>query len=372
MAQLLRALREFRLRGRNSAILDELAHDHRHGLFLRARALARSGAFDLAAPLFGQAVDLDPTFDEAWEGWGEALDALGERSLALEKYETARRLRAGLRPGAPDRHFVLRQRGHFTAEILAYDAVVRSLAKNTLPYLARGNAYLVTGQAEQALADYERALRLKPGIPEITALKGEALAMLGRHSDALQAFDTALAARPNDAEILGGRAIVRIALGLVGEADADWRRQLQLLQGRPSASACVALRMADYGTALPHLEQALVKEPGDPYWLLYRLAARCRQGEPLDATSIPAVDAWPGPLLALHAGRMSVAEVLKLANTDGRRAEAAFQFGVLAVAQDPKAAGAHWQEIIDRSGPSLIEYAAARHELARPQISKAS
>lgn len=334
--------------------------------------MARSGAFDLAAPLFGQAVDLDPTFDEAWEGWGEALDALGERALALEKYETARQLRAGLRQGAPDRHFVLRQRGHFTAEILAYDAVVRSLAKNTLPYLARGNAYLVTGQAEQALADYERALRLKPGVPEITALKGEALTMLGRHADALQAFDAALAARPNDAEMLGGRAIVRIAMGLIEEADADWRRQLQLLQGRPSACACVALRMADYGTALPHLEQALVKEPGDPYWLLYRLAAQRRQGEPFDATNVPALDAWPGPLLALHAGRTSEAEVLRLASTDGRRAEAAFQFGVLAVAQDPKAARLHWQGIIDRSGPSLIEYAAARHELARLQSAKAS
>ncbi|MDI1266032.1 MAG: tetratricopeptide repeat protein, partial [bacterium] len=304
MTRLALTVRQLWFRSRNSAILDDLAHVHRHGLFLRARALVRSGAFDEAAPLFGQAVDMDPTFDEAWEGWGEALDALGERVLALEKYETARQLRAGLRPGAPDRHFVLRQRGTFTAEIVAYDAVVRSLAKNTLPYLARGNAYLVTGQAEQALADYERALRLKPAVPEITALKGEALAMLGRHADALRAFDAALAARPNDAEILSGRAIVRIAMGLVEEADADWRRQLQLLQGRPSACACVALRMADYGAALPHLEQALMKEPGDPYWLLYRLAARRRQGEPFDATNIPAIDAWPGPLLALHAGRL--------------------------------------------------------------------
>jgi hypothetical protein len=161
-------------------------------------------------------------------------------------------------------------------------------------------------------------------------------------------------------------------MGLIEEADADWRQQLRLLQGRPSACACVALRMADYGVALPYLEQALVKEPGDPYWLLYRLAARRRQGEPLDAANVPAIDSWPGPLLALHAGHISVAEVLKLANTDGRRAEATFQLGILAFAQDPNAARSHWQEIVDRSGPSLIEYAAARHELARLQTSKAS
>lgn len=315
---------------------------------------------------------MDPTYDEAWEGWGEALDALGERALALEKYETARQVRAGLRPGAPDRHFVLRQRGHFTSEILAYDAVVRSLAKNTLPYLARGNAYLATGQAAKALADYDRALRLKPGVSEITALKGEALAMLGRHPEALQAFDTALAARPNDAEILGGRAIVRIVLGLLEEADTDWRRQLELLQGRPSACACVALRMADYGVALPQLELALMKEPDDAYWLLYRLTAQRRLGRPLDTTTIPMLDAWPGPLLAFHAGRMSAAEMLKIANTDGRRAEATFQLGVLAVDQDCDAARSYWQETVDRSASGQIEYAAARHELARLQPASAA
>ncbi len=365
-------MRQLLSRSRNRQGLQEAGLTEYHRLYLRARALARSGALELAVSLYQQAIDLEPTLDEALEGLGEALDILGQTELAIEKYAAARRVRAETRPGAPDRHFVLRQRGHFTAEILAYDSVVRSLAKNTLPYIARGNAYLATGQAAKALADYERALRLKPGVPEVTALKGEALAMLGRYSEALEAFDSALLARPNDAEILGGRAIVRIALGLVEEADADWRRQFELLQGRPSACACVALRMADYGVALPQLEQALVKEPGDSYWLLYRLAAQSRLGQVVDATNIPAIDAWPGPLLALHAGRMSAGEVLKLANTDSRRAEATFQLGILASAQDHNTARSHWQEIVDRSGPSQIEYAAARHELARPQSASAS
>lgn len=331
--------------------------------------MARSGAFHLASPLYGRAVELDPTFDEAWEGWGEALDSLGEREKALEKYETARRLRGGVRPGAPDRHFVLRQRGHFTAEILAYDAVVRSLAKNTLPYLARGNAYLAIGQPALALADYDRALRLKPGVPDITALKGEALAMLGRHAEALQAFDAALAMRPNDAEVVGGRAIARLAHGLSEEADADWRRQLLLLDGRPSACACVALRLADYGAALPQLELALIKEPADPYWLLYRLTAQRRLSLPVDCSGISTVDAWPGPLIALHAGRSSEQEVLKLATTDGRRVEAEFQFGVLAAARNPDLAKSHWRAVVERAAPGFIEYAAARHELARQQTS---
>lgn len=334
-------------------------------LYLRARALARSGAFELAAPLYQRAIDLEPTLDEALEGLGEALDALGRTELAMEKYAAARRIRGGMRPGAPDRHFVLRQRGHFTAEVLAYDAVVRSLKKNALPYIARGNAYLASGQPEEALANYNRALRLKRDLPAVAALKGEALAMLGRFGEAVRSFDAALTARPDDAEALGGRAIARVGLGLLEEANADWRRQFQLLAGRASARACVALRMADWASALPELERALEKEPGDPYWHLYRLTVRHRLGMPADLVNLPSIDAWPGALLALYAGRATPAEVMKRADTDGRRTEAAFQLGVLAFDRDRGAAEAYWKDVVERSPPSLIEHAAARNELAR-------
>lgn len=335
-------------------------------LFLRARAMARSGALDMSLRLYADAAELEPTFAEAIEAQGEALDIAGQSTVAAKKYEAARRVRAGMRPGAPDRHFVLRQRGQFIAEIMAYDSVLRSLKKNTFPYLARGNAYLAAGRPERALADYDRALRLKPKLPEVTVLKGEALSMLGRHAEALQAFDAALSAMPNNAETLNGRAIVHMALGHVGQANADWRRQFDLLRDRPAARSCVALRMADYQSALSQLESALAREPGDSYWQLYLLSARSRLGLPAGIVDVREADVWPGPLLALHAGRIAEDEVFKRADTDGRRAEAAFQIGLLAFAKDRAAAERSWREIVDHAPPSLIEYAAARNELARP------
>jgi tetratricopeptide (TPR) repeat protein len=296
---------------------------------------------------------------------GEALDLLGHIELAAEKYAAARQIRAETRPGAPDRHFVLRQRGQFRAELLAYTVVIRSLKKKILPYIARGNAYLASGYPEEALADYNRALKLKRNIPTVVALKGEALSKLGRYSEAVRSLSLALEARPNDAEVLGGRAIARIGLGTLEAANADWQRQFQLLEGRASARACVALRMADWALALPELERALEKEPNDPYWHLYRLTARHRLRMPTDAANLPSIDAWPGSLLALHAGRATPDEILKRADTDGRRAEATFQLGVLAFDRDRKAAEAHWKDLVEHSSPSLIEHAAARNELAR-------
>jgi hypothetical protein len=39
--------------------------------------------------------------------------------------------------------------------------------------------------------------------------------------------------------------------------------------------------------------------------------------------------------------------------------------GVLALAGNPAAARRHWGEVVERGAPALIEYAAARNELAR-------
>jgi len=334
-------------------------------LFLRARALARSGAFELAVPLYERALELEPMLGEALEGLGEALDVLGKTDLALEKYAASRRVRAEARLGPPDRHFVLRQRGHFAAEVLAYDAVVRSLKKNTLPYIARGNAYLAGGRPKEALENYDYALKLKRNSPDVSVLKGEALTMLGRCKEAISQFDIAVTAQPRNAEALGGRAIARLGAWLLGQANADWQRQFELLKGRPSARACVALRMADYALALPELEMAIEKEPDDPYWHLYRLTARRRLGLSADIRNLPSIDAWPGLLLELHAGHTTPDEVLKRADTDSRRAEAAFQLGVMALDGNTVASKGYWTDVTVRSSPSLIEHAAARNELAR-------
>ena len=334
-------------------------------LFQRARIMARAGDIAMAARLYADAAALEPTLAEAFEAHAEILDLAGQRELAAKQYALARNARALLRQGTPDRHFALRQRGHFVAEIMAYDSVLWSLTKNAMPHLARGNAYLASGRPDRALADYDRALKLKPNLQEILALRGEALSKLGRYEEALEAFDAAMADRSNDAEILSGRAIARIALGLLEEANADWRHQLDLLDCRAAASACVALRLADYETALPYLESALVKEPADPYWQLYRFTAQARLGIPLGASETSYLDGWPGPLLELHQGRMNEDEILARADTDCRLAEAHFQMGVVAIGREATSAERHWREAVKCAAPHLIEYAAARNELSR-------
>ena len=108
----------------------------------------------------------------------------------------------------------------------------------------------------------------------------------------------------SDADALGSRAVVLLALGRLAEANADWLRQLELLpQDRHDARACVWLRLASYEMALDELEPAVERSRGDPYLHLYYLTAARRLRVPIQPGS-SAMDAWPGPLISLHEGKL--------------------------------------------------------------------
>ena len=84
---------------------------------------------------------LAPTFTPALEAHGEVLDMLGQSELARSKYDVARRVKVADQEGAPDRPFVLRNRGHFTSAIAAYSETLRSV-KQRAPALYRARQRL--------------------------------------------------------------------------------------------------------------------------------------------------------------------------------------------------------------------------------------
>ena len=335
-------------------------------LFRLGRTRMRTGEIAEAVELFDQAIAILPDYAEAVAARAESLDMLGQSAAAAPEYQKARRLWAEQHAGAPDRSYLYRQHGRFTFEVDSYELALRRIKTGAFPHLAVGNALLVQGRAEEALDHYEDALKSKKNNPDLVALKGEALSMLGRYSEAIEAFDFALAANPRAAEVLSARAIAQSAQGRLAPANIDWHRQLELLGPEQyAARAYVCLRLADYKAALPEIERALARAPDDPYWRLYRLTALRRLGKPLGEVHVPAHDGWPAPLIALQAGKTGTDDVLKRAAGRARRAETAFQLASIAAASDPATAQKRWKEVVDQAPPALLEYGAARNELAR-------
>jgi hypothetical protein len=125
------------------------------------------------------------------------------------------------------------------------------------------------------------------------------------------------------------------------------------------------LRLADYEVALPHLETMVRNDRSDPYWEVYQCTALLRLGRPLSADVSVGGASWASSLLALQSGKASETEVMARADNPARRAEVLFQLGVAVHSRDPSAARSYWQQVVDAAQPTLVEYAAARNELAR-------
>ena len=335
--------------------------------YLQAIACVRTDSLEASERRFAKFLEAHPTSVYAIEDHAAIMDRLGWRESALAKYELARAGRQLLQRGMPDRPFFMRHRTTSVAEINGYTKVLRAgpSKRGAFVYVARGHAYLATRRPRLALLDYDVALKLRPDQKHLLVAKGEALAALGRHAEALQALDRAVAECPQDADALGSRAVVLLALGRFDEANADWLRQLELLpRERHAARACVWLQLANYEMALDELEPALERSAGDPYLRLYYLTAARRLRVPVQPGG-SVMDAWPGPLISLHEGKLTADEALQRADNPERRAEALFQLGICAFSRDRDEACRSWRQVVETAGPDTIEYAAARHEIEK-------
>lgn len=327
----------------------------------------RGGDLQGALEAFDAALAMEPRLADAAMARAELLDGTGRVDEARAEYARARRIWSELPSGARDRRYLFRNRGQFIFEMEAYDLVRSNVRNKVLPQIAHANALLVVGRSKEALEGYEAALKVKPDAPELLALKGEALSALGRYDEAIELFDRVLSACPSDGETLNARGIANMALGRREAAIGDWKRQLELLpDGDAAARGSVAMRQGDYAVAYREFDRAASRDRADLYWPLYRLTAGRLTGmAPDPIPERPGDGYWPWPLFAVRAGQITDQQVLEAADTPARRAEALFQLGVLALAGNPGAARGYWNEIVERANPSMIEYAAARNELAR-------
>jgi tetratricopeptide (TPR) repeat protein len=270
----------------------------RHGSGAAAIACA-TGDTEAAVEDFDRAIELLPDFAEALPRAPNASTCWA-RSRPRSR-NTSRHATSGRRNGsACPTDLRLSSARQVTFEVESYELALKRI--KTGSFRIRPAAMRCWRAASR-----RGAALLRPGAqdqgqgPALLALKGEALSMMGRYRQAVELFSASLA-RSRGAETLSGRADRPCRAGRIDKANADWRRQLELLpESQPAARACVALRLADYAGRAARARAAIAKAPDDPYWRLYRLTALRRLGRPLDAVEPPAA-AWPAPLFALLAG----------------------------------------------------------------------
>ena len=132
--------------------------------YLRAVATILTDSLEASEREFADFLEAHPTATYAMEEHGNILDRMGQREVALTKYERARRSRQLVKRGMPDRPYFMRHCTTSVAEIDGYTRVLSAghATRGAFAYVARGHAYLATRRPQLALYDYNMALRLSP------------------------------------------------------------------------------------------------------------------------------------------------------------------------------------------------------------------
>jgi tetratricopeptide (TPR) repeat protein len=195
-----------------------------------------SGRLDGAANLddalgrYQQAVARNPGSVEAWFGMAGALGRLRrldeaiaacERVLAIDPRFVPAMLRRGAMLGLAGRH---QEAAPYLEQVLRLPGLPDGFQVTAL--LLRGDSLRLLGQPAEALAAYDRAINLRPALPDGWVNRGKALRELGEVYDALDSFETALRLNPNHLQARNERGILLALLSREDEAEAEIRKVL--------------------------------------------------------------------------------------------------------------------------------------------------
>jgi len=227
--------------------------------------------------------------------------------------------------------------GPAPTSILPTSKVPEALSNSTFdasgdsPATPQGNDSLSQAEARvSAMVDsLAQRLKTRPDDAEGWQLLGRSYAALGRHTQAIGAFKTALRLRPDNATLLAEYAFSAAVLdprGVAGEPAQLTARALQLDPKNPKALALagtLALDRKDYQAAIQYWEQLAQIEPADsPMGRQVQASIlQARQLAGTQATLLPVNSLIPVPATA-GANRAQVSGTVTLAPELAARASA--------------------------------------------------
>lgn len=148
-------------------------------------------------------------------------------------------------------------------------------------YLVRGSMLCARGERDAAVADYTKAIELRPRFAEAYCGRGEVYLTQGKFDEALRDFNEAIAANELFARAYHCRGVLRHQMGDPAAALADHGRAIELVPNDPSyylARASASLWVAHYAQAAADYSEAIRQNPALVEAFAGRAQARYQMG----------------------------------------------------------------------------------------------
>ncbi|MBD2576585.1 tetratricopeptide repeat protein [Oscillatoria sp. FACHB-1406] len=193
------------------------------------RGVERYEIEDFAGALsdWEKAIELRPSYYQAWNNRGLALKQLGRPEESLICYRQALELEPTYYKAWYNQGIVLEELERFEAAVASYDRALELKPDYDKAWSSRGDALQGAGQWEMAIASYEKALEIEPDLSGVWYQRGLTLKKVGNAKEAIASYDRALELRADTPEIWTARGHAAIELQVYEEAIASFDKALQ-------------------------------------------------------------------------------------------------------------------------------------------------
>jgi tetratricopeptide (TPR) repeat protein len=226
----------------------------------------------------------------AYEIRGVAYDDKGDYDHAIPDLNESIRLNPRVAASFYSRGIAYNHKYEFDRAIQDYNEAIRLGLSSASVYVACGHAYRNKGDYDRAIQDYDDAIRLDANYTGAYADRGESFFHKGDYGLALQGYNEAIRLNPNQPIVYNNRGVIYLIQNKLPAAIADFEHTIF---ASPSSSAAV--------NAALWLDVASKRQGFDDAHLLAQVA------------SVADLSKWPGPVLKLDLGRITVAEVMAAA-----------------------------------------------------------
>ena len=258
----------------------ELEPSSPRGLTALALAYGLAGRDEQALQTLRAALELQPRSDDLRRMIGEILVRRGDVEAGLTALRDAVRLRPDYIENPTALGLALYTRGRFEDALEPFARAVDLAPDDALAHQRLGATFHQLGRLESAVQHYRESSRLG-GPASAAANIGTILYRQGRFQEALANYDEAVKRRPGSHQTWRSRGDALNRLGRPEEARESWQRAAALAESMMTANpsdatargflAVVRAKLGEVDLARSLAAQAMRAAPGDPE-ILYRAA----------------------------------------------------------------------------------------------------
>jgi tetratricopeptide (TPR) repeat protein len=160
-----------------------------------------------------------------------------------------------------------KQTAHWQDSRTLWTHTLACTTNNSMANLEFGNALQQEGNADEAIAHFQSALQIEPGLMPAHNNLGYALLQKGRVDEAIAHFQKALQISPNNADICINLGNALLLKGRVDNSITQYQKALQIKPDSAGANYNLGNALLQKGRedeAIAHFQKALELKPADP------------------------------------------------------------------------------------------------------------